>query len=970
MKRPSSPADGRLRFRLLAALVAMATAVIWQILPEGWLAAATAKGCPAGLSYVGHERIAYCWSSGSQIWVWTQRGLGALALLGTLPLALYLPKVAALPDRAWVPVARGLVRATCVLGFVAAWSDPTLIEDSDARTLVVAIDASASVDPRDRARAQAFADELESQITAMHDRGSEQFDPRHVHRVYYAADAQRHRDRQKPFDPPNDNDSDDWANASRHADAIAMGRGLMTPQRQAHMVLLGDGRGTPWELAELDRALRNLPLSVHTVTWPAARGGGPRILDVDLPMRTQLAQSVPAVLRIFSSDTTQVNLHAEIDGLALDGPSGRPIALEAGVNTVTLPVRTLRRGVIEVRARLGSPGESPSEWTGNVTASRGQPRALYIGSKGVGRETGLLSALAAGQLSVDARTPAQLAQISSDELTSYDLFIIANLPASAIARSRQAELRSAVEDRGVGLLMIGGDRAYGIGGWQNAALAPTLPVTFSGEREEHTPSVALMLVIDKSGSMASDDKIELVKQAALATARTLDERDEIGVIAFDSRPRVLVRLQAARHRSKIAGSIRRLSAGGGTHALPALREAKLQLDASRARIKHVILLSDGQSPSSGLDALLADMRDAAMTVSTIGVGAGAGKELLTDIARLGHGRYYYSADGTDVPRIFSAETREVSRNAVRETQHRVRVHTPDVALRGLRMATAPPLAGLVGFEALPRSQTLLTTSSKSPLLVTGRRGLGKAAAFASDAGARWAKRWLAWPDYARFWVQLARDLAREGALEQSRELDLAGHETVAGRWRFDLVVPRELRERGPFTGALAIVDAQGEVVAEQEMRSQVPGYHFGEIDSGRLGLDPRASYLVRARLWRTDDAERDPQVRALGRMPARLQTELHPDLQKPSRSWAQLPALELDAGVDGDVDVDVDAANAPAARAARAFLARLEAGEISSPEGHEPKKRHRRAWVPIIVFVILPLLVLDLAAGRVLRFAR
>jgi hypothetical protein len=493
-----------------------------------------------------------------------------------------------------------------------------------------------------------------------------------------------------------------------------------------------------------------------------------------------------------------------------------------------------------------------------------------------------------------------------------------------------------VEQAGGGLVMVGGEDSFGVGGWGGTVLEGVMPVRFEGERQREQPTLALALVIDKSGSMSSEDKLDLVKEAARATARTLDASDELGVIAFDSGPKVLVRLQPAANRIRIAGDIRRLTAGGGTHALPALREAFLQLTGSQALVKHVILLSDGQSPEAGISALVADMRDADITVSTVGVGAGAGKDLLMRIAEQGRGRFYFSQDGTDVPRIFSRETTEVTRNAVVERQIFAQVAKPAQALRGIDFARAPGLAGIVPVQPKPLAETLLRTQHGDALLVRGRHGLGRAAAFASDAKPRWAARWMGWAGFPKLWSQVARDVMRQGGGGSGgAEVQLRG--AGPGRWR--VVV----RTEGDDTFAN---DLQGEVtiheVGEQKgsegpaapLMLTAPGQYEAELAGLKVG-----AWLVTARL--REPADPRAVVERVERVVVPHAQELVPaapgdDLR------AALAALSADGLSEGPID---DLVSRPA-----------------SDHGH---RRSRPLWREVVAFLFLPLFLLDLAARRV-----
>ena len=80
--------------------------------------------------------------------------------------------------------------------------------------------------------------------------------------------------------------------------------------------------------------------------------------------------------------------------------------------------------------------------------------------------------------------------------------------------------RTYVQDLGGGLIMLGGDQSFGLGGYYKTSLEEILPVRSDFEKEKEKPSLAMMLVIDKSGSMGGE-KIEMAKEAARAAVELL-----------------------------------------------------------------------------------------------------------------------------------------------------------------------------------------------------------------------------------------------------------------------------------------------------------------------------------------------------------------------------------------------------------------------------------------------------------------
>ncbi|MBC7174540.1 MAG: VWA domain-containing protein, partial [Polyangiaceae bacterium] len=279
-------------------------------------------------------------------------------------------------------------------------------------------------------------------------------------------------------------------------------------------------------------------------------------------------------------------------------------------------------------------------------------------------------------------------------------------------------------------------------------------------RRRDQPSLALALVIDRSGSM-SGQKLELAKEAARQTAALLGPDDYIEVIGFDSEPQRVVRMQSASNRHPIERDIRRVAASGGTNIFPALDMAYQDLAVTRARVKHVILLTDGQSPEEGISDLAQVMHAESITVSTVGLGSDVNRALMQSIANLGGGRSYFTNDPQNVPRIFMRETSAVARSAAVEEYFQPSQVAPADFLRGVPIANAPFLHGYVATRPKGSpAQVVLASDLGEPILARWRHGVGWSMAWTSDVKNRWAVEWLRWPAFSRFWAQLVREHMR------------------------------------------------------------------------------------------------------------------------------------------------------------------------------------------------------------------
>ncbi|HEV3164954.1 MAG TPA: VWA domain-containing protein [Isosphaeraceae bacterium] len=388
----------------------------------------------------------------------------------------------------------------------------------------------------------------------------------------------------------------------------------------------------------------------------------------------------------------------------------------------------------------------------------GKPRVLVVESDPkVAKD--LAWALEEQEMQVDVRPPQGMPDSLAD-LQNYELLILSNVPATALSMRQMEVARTYVQDLGGGLIMLGGDQSFGLGGYYKTVLEEILPVRSDFEKEKEKPSLAMVLVIDKSGSMGGD-KIEMAKEAAKSAVELLGANDKVGVIAFEGETYWVSEIHPCSDKGFVLDRISSIEAGGGTSMYPAMEEAYEALHKTVAKLKHVIILTDGISEPGDFEGISQTMAGARMTVSTVGVGEGADQDLLENIARIGGGRNYFVEDPFTIPQIFAKETVAASKSAINEQPFLPQVVRPTQALSEIDFASAPFLLGYVITRPKATSEIILATESGDPLLTWWRYGLGMCVAFTSDAKSRWAAEWISWPGFGKFWAQVVRHAMRK-----------------------------------------------------------------------------------------------------------------------------------------------------------------------------------------------------------------
>jgi len=759
-----------------------------------------------------------------------------LLLLASLPYFAYLGRPTGRygRGRAWAALA---LRCLIVLLVVLSLAGTQSVHGSHELAVVFLVDVSDSVPQPERERALTFVEEALAAL-GPDDRAA---------LILFGADALVER----PMSGGGELGEIASIPRTHQTDleeAIRLGLALFPSGAARRMVILSDGRPTLGQAREAVRLARAQSVQVDVVPLSPSlegRGQGEAPLSPSLEGRGQgegeawlsdlsapnrIHQGEEFVLSVTARATTQ--MEAVLTVLAGEKVVAQEqIHLNPGPNTFAIPLIAGEPGFVTFRAYL-TPAADTYPQNNTLSAFTfvvGSPRVLVVASDAAEGEY-LRAALEAAGLEVEESTPGALASDPA-ALATYAAVVLVNTPAQALAPRALAALQSYVRDLGGGLVAVGGPHAYGVGGWYDTPLEETLPVEMTIHDPQRFPPLSIVVVIDKSGSMAAEEggvqKIRLAGEAAARVAELIADQDEITVIAFDDRPADVVGPLPGSQREELIGRVIRLQAGGGgIYVREGLQAALGYLADSDRTVRHIILLADGSDSEhqEGVRELVEEQIAAQnITLSTVAIGAGQDLRFLEEIAALGNGRYHFTDRAANLPVIFAQETQLALRSYIVEEPFYPRQTADSPILTGIE--AVPQLAGYVATAPKPAGRVILATHQGDPLLAAWQYGLGRAVAWTSDATGRWGARWVAWDGFPRFWAQAVRWTI----VEQAK---IPVEVTVALEGETAHIAADVVDENGAFVNGLdasvSVVGPEGEPL-QVRLAQSAPGRYEGEF---------------------------------------------------------------------------------------------------------------------------------------------
>ncbi len=596
-------------------------------------------------------------------------------------------------------------------------------------------------------------------------------------------------------------------NRTDFARALKTGEGLALSD--ARYVFVTDGRDSSGTLpaARPDVRLLRVPPDERDVA----------ALGIRAPVSVRAGEPFDVRVDLWTARDAELEIFLMVDGVEAarrrrTAHAGRSVEVLRNVQP------TLPHGPHRLVALVRSEGDSNprNNLRGAPLFVLGRPRVL-VAEETPGAGEAIVKTLQSHQFDV-RRIPA--ARWGDENLGDFDAVVASEVRGTSISAVLAQRLKDYVENGG-GLWWIPPADPAASAEISRSPIADLLPVEFdpapldgggkkadrterkgaaAGTEKNPSATVALLLLVDKSGSMAGD-KIDMVKEACRETADTLDERDWIGVIGFDARPHWVLEFTHPLAKESIRDRIYRLLADGGTDIYPALQEAHRALladpRAATAGIRHVILFSDGDTQPADIQGEVRKMTADGITVSTVCILQGRfDLFLMKEIADVGKGRFHYTRSFAGIPKIFTQEARtliEAHRPSVKEDD---RPAVPDIeptpgdgpkegaSIQPMILEEheilwpdmprfIPSLRGMLPAKARSGARVPIGTEERRPLLAIQRVGLGKVAAWTSDLAGRWSADWLRWPATPKLFAHLVRHLS-----SASESLDLAGRVEV------------------------------------------------------------------------------------------------------------------------------------------------------------------------------------------------
>lgn len=632
------------------------------------------------------------------------------------------------------------------------------------------------------------------------------------------------------------------------ADALETALSLIPGQSPGRILVLSDGRWTGKDPAYISTqaAAGNISIDYRLLERPVTDDLA--ILRIDAPATVTPGESFFITAWVKSPAQQQISYQLSRNGIPI---AAADKAVVSGLNRLTFRDKAGEPGTVKYNLFVtsGSNDPVPENNTAKILLGvEGQKPLLCVTES---KQSGLARLLEAGRLNIEAKSPTAV-DWTIEGLSGYSGVLIEDVGAGKIGTPGMQNLAAWVNESATGLMMTGGKNAYGPGGYFKSPLEPIMPVSMELRREHRKLSVAIVVALDRSGSMAMQvaggrRKIDLANLATVEVLKMLSPMDEFGVIAVDSSSHNIVDIGSVEKNSAYMNKILSIdSMGGGIFIYEALSNAATMLARATPLTRHIILFADAadsEEPGKYKE-LLEKCSDAGITVSVIGLGRSTDVDagLLEDVAARGNGRCFFTESAEDLPRLFAQDTFVVARSTFLDEPTAVQATPSMVPITGRQWDIDRKIGGYNLCYLRPGADLAVVTVDdyNAPVLAAWHSGLGRVVCFTGQADGQFTGDIANWDRIGEFFTSLARWTA--GVASNLGPDMMLTQQVIAGNCRIKLHLDPDRSDRGVI--ALPKVRTLS-AAAGQKPAAQTTTMRFADSDTlvAEIPVVGSATYL-------------------------------------------------------------------------------------------------------------------------------
>ena len=620
------------------------------------------------------------------------------------------------------------------------------------------------------------------------------------------------------------------ASATDIEGAISYAISMIPDNRAGRVVLLTDGKETVGDVNATLKKLQGDDIELCARVYEPALSQDTYIQFADMPEQLATGDAYNIKVTIYSTYDTAAKLKVSSGSEELETMD---IMLTRGENTFVIKEVAGEKAVEEKTITVEAAGDEIEQNNSlTVAAMVEAPERVLLISGTYEDSTGFEKLLK--EVNVDLSVVSGInAPDNLIEMLQYKTIIIDNCHLMDLAEGFVANVESYVRDYGGGIVMAGGKESFAPGGYRESPFENVLPVSMMPRGLDEAPSLAMVMVIDCSGSMSSSEgtnrsKIDIAVDAALEAVDNLSENDYVGVLTFSDSFEWRQTIVKVTDKDSIKQEIEKIGIEGGTVIKPGLMEAANSLTGIDAGVKHIILLTDGEGETQDFDDAIELINNSNITLSSVAVGSDSDQTLLENLARSCGGRYYYSDSSSDVPKIFAEEVFLSGDTYFKHGDYDISISSHNELVDGLYGDGLPQIHGYIATTIKNGAREIMNTSEDDPLLASWQYGLGHTVAWTTNGSGTWDEALAGLDDYPDMWKKILDYTAMESNV---------GKDNVSVYKRRDrMQVSYDASEYSENTNVKGVYTSPSGKTGEIEMISDEPGHYTASFTPEETGV--------------------------------------------------------------------------------------------------------------------------------------